>query len=347
MAAEDVTLAMALEGFELTYDFGDPASEAMTCRADCALFDFSFLECAGITGARAGEVVEAFTGRSMARLQERRIYYALRVLSDGRVIADLTVWKTGADSFEVMSGRREDIADLLSCSGPEALVVDLTGDRVVFAVQGPGSLHALRKLGDVGRVGELPYFAFDQASLAAIPCRIGRLGYTGEAGFEIITGRRHARDLWDALSLHARPAGFIAADILRIEAGFVLFSNEFRLPVSPAEIGLAGFGRLIAPRPPEIELVSFLAEANLGAWPWKPSDGLQRPSAPGEIAVTSACASVVAGGILGLGYVRAGTLPGNPLHDPSGVFRNIRLTSKPLYDAQKRRPRAPWPSSRG
>ncbi|WJR79179.1 hypothetical protein [Bradyrhizobium sp. NP1] len=345
--AADVTLAMALEEFELTYDFGDPVLEAMICRADCALFDFSFLECARITGDRAGEVVETFTGRSMATLQEGRIYYALRVLSDGRVIADLTVWKTGPNSFEVMSGRREDISDLLSRSGPEAVVVDLTADRAVFAVQGPGSLHALRKLGDVGRVGQLQYFAFDQASLAAIPCRIGRLGYTGEAGFEIIAGRRHAHDLWDALSPHVRPAGFVAADILRIEAGFVLFSNEFRLPVSPAEIGLAGFGRLIDPPPPEIKLVSFLADADIQGWPWRPPADLRRPSAPGEIAITSACTSVVAGGILGLGYVLAGTLPSSPLHDPAGIFRNIRLTSKPLYDTQKRRPRAPWPGSGG
>jgi aminomethyltransferase len=347
LAVEDVTPAMALAGFELTYDFGDPVGEAIACRTDCALFDFSFLECAEITGYRAGEVVETFTGRSMSALQEGRIYYALRVLSDGRVMADLTVWKTGSNSYEVMSGRREDITDLLACSSPEARVVDVTAERTVFAVQGPGSLHALRKLGDVSRVGQLPYFAFGEASLAGIPCRLGRLGYTGEAGFEIIAGRRHARELWDALSSQVRPAGFVAADILRIEAGFVLFSNEFRLPVFPAEIGLAGFGRLIDAPPPEIQLVSFLAEADLGTWPWQPSAGLRRPSAPFEIAITSACASVMAGGVLGLGYVLAGTLPGSPLHDPAGIFRNIRLTSKPFHDPGKHRPRAPWPGASG
>jgi aminomethyltransferase len=347
LAAEDVTLAMALEGFELTYDFGDPALEAMTCRKDCALFDFSFLECARISGPRARELIERFTGRSMAALEEKHILYALRADSDGRVSADWTVWKTASDSFDVMSGRREDISNLLSRSGPEAVVVDVTGDRAVFAVQGPGSLHALRKLVDVARIEQLQYFTFDHACLAGVPCTIGRLGYTGEAGFEIVAARGHMSALWDALSRHVRPAGFIAADILRIEAGFVLFSNEFRMPVSPSEIGLERFGRLINSLKPAVKLVSFLADANIQAWPWQPSSHLQRPSAPGEIAVTSACESIVAGGVLGLGYVLADTLPNATLHDPMGAFRNIRLTSRPFYDTQKRRPRAPWQRGAG
>lgn len=338
---------MALEGFKLTYDFGDPAVEAMTCRTDCALFDFSFLECARITGHRAREVIETFTGRSMAALGEKEILYALRVGSAGRVNADWTVWKTGPNSFDVMSGRREDILDLLSCSGPGAVVVDMTGDRAAFAVQGPGSLDVLRKLGDVGRIESLKYFTFDRACLAAIPCTIGRLGYTGEAGFEIIVDRGQAHDLWDALSPHVKPAGFIAADMLRIEAGFVLFSNEFRLPVSPSEVGLGKFGRLTDPLKPAIMLVSFLADADLQSWPWQPSGDLQRPSALGEITVTSACESIVAGGILGLGYVLAGTLPNTVLHDAKGTFHNIRLTPKPFYEALKRRPRAPWRQSGG
>jgi aminomethyltransferase len=333
---------MALEGFKLTYDFGDPTAEAMKCRTDCALFDFSFLESARITGVRARDVIEIFTGRSMAALGEKQIFYALRVGSGGRIDADLTVWRTGATSFDVMSGRRQDILDLLSCSGPSVDVVDMTADRATFAVQGPRALDVLHKLGDVDHIELLKYFTFDQAYLEGIPCMIGRLGYTGEAGFEIIVERGQARDLWDALSSHVAPAGFIAADILRIEAGFVLFSNEFRLPVSPLEVGLGKFSRPIEPLKPAIMLVSFLADADHQSWPWQPSRDLQRPSALGTITVTSACESIVAGGILGLGYVLAETLPNTVLHDAAGTFRNIRLAPRPFYDTEKRRPREPW-----
>jgi aminomethyltransferase len=333
---------MALAGFELTNDFGDPAAEARACRTDCALFDFSFLESARLQGPYACGVIETFAGRSLQALAESKICYAVRVDAGGAAVADLTIWRTGAQAFDVMSGRREDVVALLDRAGPGVDVADMTAERATFAAQGPGALDALRKLGDVDAIGKLDYFKLGHADLAGIPCTVGRLGYTGEAGFEIIVARNQAGDLWRALSQLVRPAGFIAADILRIEAGFVLFANELALPVTPAEAGLGRFHHAGHPPTPEIKLVSFRADGGDRSWPWRPAHSLQRPERPGVIAVTSACDSVAAGGVLGLGYVLASAPAGMPLRDPTGTFRNIRQTSMPFYDTAKRRPRAPW-----
>jgi aminomethyltransferase len=333
---------LALEGYPLTYDFGDAAAEARACRTACALFDFSFLECARLEGDRARSVIETFTGRSMLALGEKEIFYTLRNGRTGEVIADWTVWRTGANSFEVMSGRREDVMDLLACAGPDLKITDLTRDRAIFAVQGPRTLKVLRRLGDMRAIEPLKYFTFDRADIAGIPCIVGRLGYTGEAGIEIIVERRHASALWKALAAHAIPAGFIAADMLRIEAGFVLFTQELQLRVAAREVGLEEFVRPTNAPEPEIRLVSFRAEADRLSWPWRPPRALQRPTQPGTIAVTSACESVTAGGILGLGYVLAGTPAETSLQDSMGTFRNVRVTPKPFYDTAKRRPRAPW-----
>jgi glycine cleavage system aminomethyltransferase T len=333
---------MALEDFARVDDFGDAAAEATACRTNCALFDFSFLECARLEGKGAGGVIEAFTGRSVAAMSEGKIIYALRVGPAGDVVADLTVWKTGAESFEVMSGRHKDVADLLAYAGPGIDVTDITPERATFAVQGPGSLDALRHLGDVGPIEPLGYFNFGYSNLAGVRCMIGRVGYTGEAGFEIVVARRHASDLWQALVVHAQPAGFVAMDILRIEAGLVLFANEFRLPVSPREAGLGKFYRSADMPQPEIVLVSFRADAAGLRWPWEPSRELKRPVTPGEIVVTSACDSVAAGGILGLGYVLAGAMADANLRDSTATFRNVRLTPMPFYDTAKRHPRALW-----
>lgn len=333
---------MALAGYDLTLDYGDAAAEARRCRSDCALFDFSFLECARLDGARAQSVIEGFTGRLLQALGIGEIFYALRIDKSGHVAADWTIWRTGANSYEVMSGRREDVVDILACAGPDLDAVDLSAERATFALQGPRTLDVLRRLGDAGPIAELRYFTFGHAELDGIPCTVGRLGYTGEAGVEIIVARAQASELWRALSAHAAPAGFVAADMLRIEAGFVLFTNEFALPVSAHEAGLGKFARTNEILTPEIKLVSFRADAGRLTWPWHPSRAHQRPVRSGTIAVTSACMSNAAGGILGLGYVLAADGAQTALRDLTGTFRNIRLTPTPFYDTAKRLPRAPW-----
>lgn len=336
---------MAFAPASLQRDYGDVRSEVLACRTRCALFDFSFLERAAIAGSSAQRVLEAFTGRSLAKLQIGEVRYALRVGSTGVLLADLTIWRTGPESYELMSGRREDVSDLLRLSAPDCCVMDLSAQTAVFAVQGPQSLDALRGLGDMSAVATLRYFEFCEARLASVPCVIGRLGYSGEPGFEIIVNVELQAPLWNELSGRARPAGFAAADILRIEAGLVLFANEFVVPATPSEAGLARFFQAANPldaRP--IRLVCFRAASDQTPCIWRPSPDVARPERAGVIAITSACDSVAAEGILGLGYVSAESVSrALPLRDPTGLFRDICLVSQPYYEAAKRRPREAWP----
>jgi glycine cleavage system aminomethyltransferase T len=65
------------------------------------------------------------------------------------------------------------------------------------------------------------------------------------------------------------------------------------------------------------------------------------PPGPGAIVVTSACRSVVAGGVLGLGYVRLARRSGEVV-DPTGQFHRIREVGLPFFDPTKRRPRGEW-----
>src|SRR5215475_8818545 len=130
---------MAFERSELKNDFGDPIGEARSCREDCALFDFSFLECVRLRGPDALSVVEAFVRRPLATLTQGAIAYAIRTDSYGTALADVTVWRTGPDTFEVMSGRREDVWALMASAPGQVEANDLGEARVVFAVQGLGS----------------------------------------------------------------------------------------------------------------------------------------------------------------------------------------------------------------
>lgn len=334
---------MNLNGVELRSDFGDPLAEARACRSACALFDFSFVRCAHVEGRNAKQVVENFSSRSLDALKTGRILYAVRVDADGNALSDLTVWKTGTDSFEVMSGRAADIIDLLQDSDGGSRVTDISDERMTLAVQGPLALEALCDAGAPPEIGALAYFSFVRTTWGSIPCTVGRLGYTGEAGFEIIVARSDLLKLWKMIAPYARPAGFIAADMLRIEAGFVLFANEFLLPVSPAEAGLGKFysGREHSKR--ELKLVTFQAEFGaIRHLPWQPRDKLLRSSNAGEITITSACRSLFGRKIIGLGYVPVTTEGEAVLRDPGGAFSGISQVHTPFYDEQKRRPRADW-----
>jgi aminomethyltransferase len=68
---------------------------------------------------------------------------------------------------------------------------------------------------------------------------IGRTGYTGEDGFEIMLPATHAVELWQALrDAGVRPCGLGARDTLRLEAGMNLYGQDMDESVSPLESGL-------------------------------------------------------------------------------------------------------------
>ena len=76
-----------------------------------------------------------------------------------------------------------------------------------------------------------------------IPLIVSRTGYTGELGYEIWCHPSDAPKVWDKVMEAGKdegliPAGFGALDLLRIEAGLILFGNEFDGQLDPFEAGV-------------------------------------------------------------------------------------------------------------
>ena len=93
----------------LRHDYGDAIAEAKACRTTAALFDFSFVARGSVTGPGAISALQSITSRPLHSLQPGQIAYAVREGSDGRLLADLTVWRLDGDDYELMSGRSEDV----------------------------------------------------------------------------------------------------------------------------------------------------------------------------------------------------------------------------------------------
>jgi aminomethyltransferase len=148
--------------------------------------------------------------------------------------------------------------------------------------------------------------------------------------------------LWAILSHQFAPAGFAAIDILRIEAGLFLFTNECRISPAIAELGLSAMFDS-SNSYPEIRLVAFTADtqSELDLVLWEAESAVIKRPRIGQIIVTSACFSVSFERVTGLGFIVFDD-ESDVFVDPENDFHNINLCSLPPYDPHKTRLRRAW-----
>ncbi len=122
-------------------------------------------------------------------------------------------------------------------------------DLMVIALQGPLAADVLAKQ-DIGTAGaasltfmhttvpqkNIPPTSMPNGLQAGI-CNISRSGYTGEDGFELIVSTDAAEDIARLLLADANvtPAGLVARDSLRLEAGLCLWGNDLDEQTTPVE----------------------------------------------------------------------------------------------------------------
>jgi aminomethyltransferase len=217
--------------------YTDAAEEHLATRRACGLFDFSFMGHFEVAGEGAHVFLERLQTRNLSALAPGRICYALLLRADGTVFVDATLWCLARDRYWLFTGRPSDFAFVAEAVRERDVAVrDLSGTHAVLALQGPRSEAVLER--HVGAAPGVKYFGFRAAAVAGVPVTIGRIGYSGELGYELIAPKDPGRALWRRLSADARECGFDAANSLRIESGYILFANELAAPVNPFELGL-------------------------------------------------------------------------------------------------------------
>jgi aminomethyltransferase len=124
---------------------------------------------------------------------------------------------------------------------PTIAIEDMTESSALIAFQGPSTADVMSKLGGTGDPLPRP-FSWANFSLQGKQVLVGRTGYTGEDGFEIVAGSADAVAVWQALlDSGAVPCGLGARDVLRLEAGLPLHGHEIDEHTSPVEAGLDRF----------------------------------------------------------------------------------------------------------
>lgn len=230
-------------GWDMPLHYGSQVNEHHAVRRSAGVFDVSHMNVVDIQGSGSRDFLRRLLANDVARLKTPgKALYSCMLNESGGVIDDLIVYGMADDHYRVIMNaatREKDLAWLTKVlDGRDDVEVIVQSGTAMLAVQGPEAralaAGVLPKALREGALGLKPFSAFAAGDLF-----IGRTGYTGEDGFEIVCPAAAVSDLWRALlDAGVQPAGLGARDTLRLEAGMHLYGSDLDDQTTPLESGL-------------------------------------------------------------------------------------------------------------
>jgi aminomethyltransferase len=225
-------------------------------RNAAALIDISPLFKYRLTGKDATRLVDRIITRDMRKVSVGQVIYTPWCDEHGKVIDDGTVSRLEENTYRWTAADPSLRWFTQNAAGMDVHIEDISESVSALALQGPTSGRLLKSLVTEADIENLKYFRVTTGMIGGLPVEISRTGYTGDLGYEIWVSSEQAVKVWDALmkvgrAFDIQPAGMLALDVARIEAGLLLIEVDFNSSkkalideqkYSPFEMGL---GRLV------------------------------------------------------------------------------------------------------
>jgi aminomethyltransferase len=229
--------------------------EVNAIRNAAALIDVSPLFKYRVSGPDAQRLVDRIITRDATKLARGQVFYAPWCDEHGKVVDDGTIHRLDDDSYRWTAADPQLRWLRLNARGLDVSIAEDTDRVAALALQGPLSRDVLETATGES-FGDLRYFRRRETRVGRLAIDVSRTGYTGDLGFELWVDASRAVQLWDAIIAAGRPygirpAGMLALDVVRIEAGLILLEVDYTSAVhalipeqsySPFELGL---GRLV------------------------------------------------------------------------------------------------------
>lgn len=196
-----------------------------------ALIDVSPLYKYVVSGPDATRLVDRVVTRDMKTVGVGQVIYTPWCAADGLVIDDGTVSRLEEQRYRWTAADPTLRWLMLNSRGLEVRIDEVSEQVAALAVQGPLSGALLSEVAEAD-VASLKYFRVTSGTIAGVRVDISRTGYTGDLGYEVWIPAEQALVVWDVLvdvgrRYGARPAGMLALDVARIEAGLLLTDVDF------------------------------------------------------------------------------------------------------------------------
>ncbi|MEP4032007.1 sarcosine oxidase subunit alpha family protein [Roseibium polysiphoniae] len=229
------------------------ARECEVVRDKLGLFDASTLGKIEVVGPDAAEFLERMYTNPWKKLGVGRCRYGLMLNEAGFIIDDGVVGRIADDRFHVTTttgGAPSVFAtmeDYLQTEWPDldVWITSTTEQYAVAAVQGPLAREAIAPFvqGIDLSPDAFPHMSVATGTFCGVPCRLFRISFTGEVGFEINVPRRHGEMVWKTLEhavakLGGCTYGTETMHVLRAEKGYIIVGQETDGTVTPDDAGM-------------------------------------------------------------------------------------------------------------
>ncbi|MGO4572703.1 sarcosine oxidase subunit alpha family protein [Microvirga sp. 2TAF3] len=239
------------------------ARECKAARTSVGIFDASTLGKIEVVGPDAAEFMNRIYTNAWLKLEPGKCRYGLMLKEDGYIMDDGVVARLAHDRFHVTTttgGAPRVLAhmeDYLQTEWPDLKVflTSITEQYAVIALQGPKAREVIEPLvTDIDLSPDaFPHMSVRAGFICGVPCRLFRVSFTGELGFEVNVPSDYGRSVWEALLERGKshgitPYGTETMHVLRAEKGFIIVGQETDGTVTPDDLGLSG---LIAKTKPD------------------------------------------------------------------------------------------------
>jgi aminomethyltransferase len=230
-------------GWEMPIHYGSQLEEHHAVRTSAGVFDVSHMNIVDLRGNECRAFLRHLLANDVARLKKPgKALYSCMLNAKGGIIDDLIVYYMEDDWYRVIMNagtHDKDMAWVHKQLGafPGIQLTEQTG-LSMLAIQGPEAMQKFASLLSEEAVEKIAGLEIFQAC-EADDMFIGRTGYTGEDGVEVIIADQRAENLWKGLlAAGVQPAGLGARDTLRLEAGMALYGLDMDESTSPQVSGL-------------------------------------------------------------------------------------------------------------
>jgi glycine cleavage system T protein (aminomethyltransferase) len=235
-------------GWEMPIHYGSQIEEHHIVRQKAGMFDVSHMTIIDFRGADVEPYLRKMLANDVSKISSTpgKALYSCLLNEQGFVIDDLIVYFMQDEWFRVIvnsSTREKDLTwfkkQRQAFSSEHSSLehgVDIVeqSELTMIAIQGPESIKIANKILAIN-VDFKPFSAIESGDFF-----VGRTGYTGEDGYEIICPNEQASELWQQfIDAGVAPCGLGARDTLRLEAGMNLYGNDMDESQSPLESGLS------------------------------------------------------------------------------------------------------------